>query len=66
LAQVIGVAVNFAWASAAGLAAYWATGKLVGGHRVAPEVEFAGLDADEMGIHAYPQEEVHGVEKRRS
>jgi ammonium transporter, Amt family len=63
-AQAIGVAVNFAWVAAAGLAAYRVTDKLVGGHRVTPEVELAGLDAGEMGIHAYPPEEVHGVDKR--
>jgi ammonia channel protein AmtB len=29
-------------------------GLLVRGHRVPPEVEEAGLDSQEMGIHSYP------------
>jgi Amt family ammonium transporter len=61
VAQVIGVGANLAWVSGTGLAAYWLTGKLVGGHRVRKEVENEGLDPNELGIHAYPEEEVHGA-----
>jgi Amt family ammonium transporter len=59
-AQAIGVATNVIWVGGAGLAAFWLTGKLVGGHRVSREVELDGLDGDEMGLHAYPSEEPHG------
>jgi len=60
VAQLVGVVANFVWVASVGLAAYWVTGKLVGGHRVSREVEIEGLDGDEMGVHAYPSEEPHG------
>ena len=60
VAQLVGVTVNVAWVGAAGLAAYWLTDRLVGGHRVRRDVEIEGLDVNELGLHAYPSEEVHG------
>jgi Amt family ammonium transporter len=63
-AQLVGVATNFTWISAAGLGAWWLTGRLVGGHRVSREVELDGLDGDELGVHAYPADEAHGDDKR--
>jgi Amt family ammonium transporter len=60
-AQLIGVVVNVTWVGAAGLAAWWITAKLVGPHRVRKEVEIEGLDVNEMGLHAYPAEEAHGL-----
>ncbi len=59
LAQSIGVVTNFAWVGGAGLAAYWLTERMVGSHRVRPDVEMEGLDVNEMGLHAYPAEEPH-------
>jgi Amt family ammonium transporter len=64
VAQLAGVLTNLTWVATAGLAAWWATGRLVGGHRVSREVELDGLDGDELGVHAYPADETHGDEKR--
>jgi Amt family ammonium transporter len=64
-AQIIGVVVNVLWVGGVGTVAYWATGKLVGGHRVSKDVELEGLDGDQMGIHAYPSEEAHGEQLAR-
>jgi Amt family ammonium transporter len=65
-AQLAGVAANLLWVGSAGLAAWWVTGRLVGGHRVSREVELDGLDGDELGVHAYPADEAHGDDKRRA
>jgi Amt family ammonium transporter len=50
VAQTVGVLSNAAWVGGAGLAAYWVT----------KDVEVEGLDINELGIHAYPEEEAHG------
>ncbi len=57
VAQAIGVAANLVWVGGVGVAAYAVTGRIVGGHRVSPEVEAEGLDTHEMGLHAYPTDE---------
>jgi Amt family ammonium transporter len=64
-AQVIAVATNVCWVSAAGLLAWAITGKLVGGNRVSSDVEIDGLDGEEMGVHAYPTDEPHTTETTR-
>jgi Amt family ammonium transporter len=55
LAQLIEGGVAVAWNVIVGGAAFWLVGKLVGGNRVAPEVEIAGLDVPEMGVPGYPE-----------
>jgi len=64
-AQTIGVATNLAWVALSGSLAYWVTDRLVGGHRVRKDVEIEGLDVNEMGLHAYPSEEAHGLGQER-
>jgi Amt family ammonium transporter len=54
-AQVIGVTVCIAWNVVIGGVAFFIVGKLVGGNRVAPEIEIAGLDIPEMGAPGYPE-----------
>jgi Amt family ammonium transporter len=54
VAQCIGGLTNFVAVGAMAYAAYYLTAVLVGGHRVAPEVEELGLDLPEMGALAYP------------
>jgi ammonium transporter, Amt family len=54
LAQVIGMLSNWIWVGGATFAVWKVVGLLVRGHRVPPEVEEAGLDSQEMGIHSYP------------
>src|SRR2546428_354793 len=54
VAQCIGGLANFAGLGGMALVAYKVTALVVGGHRVAPEVEELGLDLPEMGALAYP------------
>jgi Amt family ammonium transporter len=54
VAQVIGMFANWLWVGGATFAVWKVVGLLVRGHRVPPEVEEAGLDSQEMGIHSYP------------
>src|SRR5439155_496336 len=54
VAQCIGGLANFAGVGVMALVAYKVTALVVGGHRVAPEVEELGLDLPEMGALAYP------------
>jgi Amt family ammonium transporter len=51
---IMGVAC-FTWNFCAGGAIFWLVGKVVGGNRVPPEVEIAGLDIPEMGAPGYPE-----------
>src|SRR6266699_3813838 len=53
-AQVVGGVTNFVAVGAMTYVAYKVTAVLVGGHRVAPEIEELGLDLPEMGALAYP------------
>ncbi len=53
-AQLIGGAANIVGVGVMALVAYKVTAFVVGGHRVAPEVEELGLDLPEMGALAYP------------
>ncbi|PYP16173.1 MAG: ammonium transporter [Gemmatimonadetes bacterium] len=53
-AQVVGGLANFVAVGAMTYVAYKVTAVLVGGHRVAPEIEELGLDLPEMGALAYP------------
>jgi len=55
LAQCIGILICATWNIVAAGAIFWAIGKVVGGNRVAPEVEISGLDIPEMGIPGYPE-----------
>ena len=54
-AQLIEVAVGLGWNVIVGGIAFFITGKLVGGNRVEPAVEIAGLDGPEMGVPGYPE-----------
>src|SRR5213080_905259 len=53
-AQLVGGVTNFVAVGAMTYVAYKVTAVLVGGHRVAPEIEELGLDLPEMGALAYP------------
>src|SRR5207249_11211099 len=53
-AQVVGGVTNFVAVGAMTYVAYKLTAVLVGGHRVAPDVEELGLDVPEMGAPGYP------------
>ena len=44
-----------AWNLLAGGAVFYGIGRLLGGNRVSPEVELAGLDIPEMGAPGYPE-----------
>jgi len=54
VAQCIGGLANFVGVGVMALVAYKVTALVVGGHRVAPQVEELGLDLPEMGALAYP------------
>src|SRR5439155_2011175 len=54
-AQAIEVVANVGWNVIIGGLLFWLTGKLVGGNRVPPKVEVAGLDLPEMGAFGYPE-----------
>src|SRR3989440_3121213 len=54
VAQSIGGVANILGVGAEALVAYKVTALVVGGHRVAPQVEELGLDLPEMGALAYP------------
>ncbi len=54
VAQAIGGIANIVGVGAMAFVAYKVTAFVVGGHRVAPEVEELGLDLPEMGALAYP------------
>src|SRR5438093_1052815 len=53
-AQLIGGVANIVGVGVMAFVAYKVTAFVVGGHRVAPEVEELGLDLPEMGAVAYP------------
>jgi len=53
-AQLVGGVTNFVAVGAMTYVAYKVTAVLVGGHRVAPDIEELGLDLPEMGALAYP------------
>jgi Amt family ammonium transporter len=55
VAQLIEVVVGLGWNVVIGGIAFVLVGKLVGGNRVAPAVEIAGLDVPEMGVPGYPE-----------
>jgi Amt family ammonium transporter len=55
IAQAIEVAVAIGWNVIVGGLAFVLVGKVVGGNRVSPEVEIAGLDVPEMGVPGYPE-----------
>lgn len=52
-ASLIGIGANIAYVGVFAGVAFFIIGKLMGGHRVAPEVELAGLDVPEMGVDGY-------------
>src|SRR5205823_13458495 len=54
VAQAIGGVANVVGVGAMAFVAYKVTAFVVGGHRVAPEVEELGLDLPEVGALAYP------------
>ena len=58
VAQAIGGLTNFVVVGALTVAAYKITALLVGGHRVSAEVELRGLDIPEMGVLAYPDDQL--------
>ncbi|HEY7087583.1 MAG TPA: ammonium transporter [Tepidisphaeraceae bacterium] len=55
LAQCIAAAVCFVWNFVMTAIIFTIVGKVVGGNRVPPEVEIAGLDIPEMGAPGYPE-----------
>jgi len=52
VAEVIGILANVLWVAPVALTAFWIIGKLIG-NRPSAEVEVAGLDMEEMGVHGY-------------
>ena len=54
-AQLVEVGAALAWNAVMGAICFVIVGKLVGGNRVTPEVEVAGLDVPEMGVPGYPE-----------
>ena len=52
-AEVIGVVAAISWVAPVAVLAFWVTGKLVKGNRVALEDEIGGLDMPEMGVQGY-------------
>jgi Amt family ammonium transporter len=55
IAQVLDVVVCLGWNVIVGGTIFWAIGKVIGGNRVSPAVEIAGLDIPEMGAPGYPE-----------
>jgi Amt family ammonium transporter len=55
IAQLIDVAVCVTWNMVAAGVIFFLIGKVIGGNRVPPEVEIAGLDIPEMGAPGYPE-----------
>jgi Amt family ammonium transporter len=55
LAQLIAAAVCIGWNLIVGGLVFKLIGHFVGGNRVSPEVELAGLDIPEMGAPGYPE-----------
>jgi ammonium transporter, Amt family len=55
VAQLVETGVCISWNVAMGGIIFLIVGRLVGGNRVAPEVEIAGLDVPEMGVPGYPE-----------
>jgi ammonium transporter, Amt family len=55
MAQFVEVGVGVAWNVIVGGLAFYVIGKVLGSNRVAAEVEIAGLDVPEMGMHGYPE-----------
>jgi Amt family ammonium transporter len=54
-AQCLGLVIGVAWNLLNGAIILWLVGKAIGGNRVPPEVEIAGLDIPEMGAPGYPE-----------
>ena len=54
-AQLIAAVTCIAWNLLIGGAVFYAVGRFLGGNRVSPEVEVAGLDIPEMGAPGYPE-----------
>ncbi|HYQ14648.1 MAG TPA: hypothetical protein VEQ58_02790, partial [Polyangiaceae bacterium] len=52
-AAIVGIGASIAYVGLAAGIGFFIVGRLVGGHRVAPEVELAGLDVPEMGVDGY-------------
>lgn len=52
-ASLIGIAANVVSVGFMAVLAFTIVGRLVGGNRVSPEVELAGLDVPEMGVDGY-------------
>jgi Amt family ammonium transporter len=55
VAQLVETGVGLTWNVVVGGVCFYVVGKLVGGNRVSPEVEVAGLDVPEMGVPGYPE-----------
>lgn len=53
VAELIGIAANVAYVGLTAAVSFTLIGRLMGGHRVSPEVELAGLDVPEMGVDGY-------------
>jgi Amt family ammonium transporter len=53
--QLIGVTTCIVWNVVVAGTIFWLIGKVLGGNRVPPEVEIAGLDIPEMGAPGYPE-----------
>ncbi|HYP88871.1 MAG TPA: hypothetical protein VEQ59_11970, partial [Polyangiaceae bacterium] len=52
-ASLVGIGASVAYVGVSAAVGFFVVGRLVGGHRVAPEVELAGLDVPEMGVDGY-------------
>jgi Amt family ammonium transporter len=55
LAQLIAAGVCIAWTGLLTAIVFTIIGRAIGGNRVSPEVEIAGLDIPEMGTPGYPE-----------
>jgi ammonium transporter, Amt family len=52
-ASLAGIGASVVYVGTTAAIGFFVVGRLVGGHRVAPEVELAGLDVPEMGVDGY-------------
>ncbi|MDF3065293.1 MAG: amt [Polyangiaceae bacterium] len=52
-ASLIGIGANIVYVGLLASASFVVIGRMMGGHRVSPEVELAGLDVPEMGVDGY-------------
>jgi Amt family ammonium transporter len=62
IAQLVGMATVMVWAFGVSWVFFKVQDKVMGGIRVAPEVEIEGLDLPEVGVLAYPGSPIGGAQ----